>query len=129
MRGKVEMDRVKEKDKSEIRELKESFRKLDEEKERLKDVNDVQNKLWKVWITDYENRQEEVENGKNIEERKRGKGMEDMGKEKDVTVELNESEIECEEGIFEFRKNRGFRKGSEENREKVIQNGKSRYVR
>ena len=55
--------------------------------------------------------------------------MKKTNKESESGGEINESETECEEEMFESRKVRGFKKGIEENREKRIQNGKSRDMK
>ena len=53
-------------------ELNEKLKKSDEENERLKEMNNVQTKLWKVWLKEYESKKEEVDNRK-IERIERGK--------------------------------------------------------
>ena len=91
-----------------------------------KEINDVQNRLWKVWLKEHDDKRED---GENVEKREGGKGRKRVDKEINVGVELTKSETEYEERMFQFRKNRGFRKGSEKNREKEIQDGKIRDMK
>ena len=109
MSGEVEDCKV------EIRELKEGYRIVSEENEKLREVNEVQTKLWKVWLEKHEDENKEEER-RVI--RKRGDGMESVS-----------SEDVYEERRFELRKNRGFKRRGERNGGKNIQDEGIREVR
>ena len=77
--------------------MKEEVRQLEEESERIKEVNEVQSELWKVWLEKYEKDEEE-----------KRKKEEKMSEE--VRVGSVKRMDELDERIFEVEKRRGFKK-------------------
>ena len=106
-----------------IKEVMVENEKLKEENKRLKETNDVQNRLWKVWLKEHD----KGETGKDENKR-----MEKLDKELDVRVEEIDVENEFKEKekeVYETQKVRGFKKRSEDSKGERYQNGEMKQER
>ena len=132
---RAEVEKEVEQSKAEMVELQEKLKNSNEENERLKEMNDIQNRLWKVWLKEHDEVEVEkdvTEDKKNKKERKRSKRMEKMDEKLDARVEYTDSETESgeeEKEIYEVQKVRGFKKRNEDSKEGRFQDGKNRDMK
>ena len=80
-----EVEREVEKSKAEMIELQEKLKNGNEENERLKEINDIQNRLWKVWFKEHDEgeiKKDVTEDKKSKKERKRVRRKEKWQKNK-----------------------------------------------
>ena len=120
------------------------------ENERLKEINDIQSKLWRIWLKEHEEESERVikEDKKGKKKKKRSKKKEKIDEntesrsedtesgtefeEEDVWkgLRIKDAEIETESEeeeneIYETMRVRGFKKRKEDRKESGSKNGKN----